>query len=155
MQHVLLEARARVGVGPDLVRRWFEELEAFPERYQFETHAGFVFTSGAFARVGARFHTREQFYGFPIALHFELTEVGEYQFTFRLTRPALPVWGAFLIQQTADGTTVLSLVVGETARQAAWFLRVPFVRSAVQRQIRGEIANIKSSIESTFPPPES
>jgi hypothetical protein len=155
MQHVLLEARTTVGVDPDLVRQWFEELEAFPERYQFETHAGFVFTSGTFAQVGARFRTREQFYGLPIVLHFELTEVSEYQFAFRLIRPALPVWGAFLIQQEADDTTILSLVVGETARQAAWFLRIPFARAAVERQIRGEIANIKSSIENTFSPPES
>ena len=155
MEHVLLEARTAVSIGADLVRQWFEELETFPERYQFETHAGFVFTSGTFAQVGACFRTREQFYGVPIVLHFELTEVSEYQFTFRLIRPALPVWGAFLIQQEADDTTVLSLVVGETARQAAWFLRVPFIRAAVERQICGEIANIKSSIESTFSSPES
>jgi hypothetical protein len=150
MGHILLEARDTVSADPDHVRQWFRELDAHPERYQFDTHAGFVFTSGTFGQVGSRFRTRERFYGLPITLYFELTEIGEDRFTFRLTRPALPVWGAFLIQRAAENTTALSLVVGESARQAAWFLRLPLIGAAVQRQIRGEIAHIKSSIESSF-----
>ena len=154
MEHILLEARDTLSVDPDHVRQWFKELDAHPERYQFDTHAGFVFTSGTFGQIGSHFRTRERFHGLPVTLQFELTEIDEDRFTFRLTRPALPVWGAFLIQRAADNTTVLSLVVGESARQAAWFLRLPLIRAAVHRQIRGEIAHIKSSIENSFSPPE-
>ena len=154
MEHILLEASDTIGVSPDRVRQWFKELDAHPERYQFDTHAGFVFTSGTFGQIGSHFQTRERFYGLPVTLYFELTEIGEDRFTFRLSRPALPVWGTFLIQCAADNTTALSLVVGESARQAAWFLRLPLIRAAVQRQICSEIAHIKSSIENWFTPPE-
>ena len=154
MQHVLFESKDVLDVSPDQVRRWFEELSTYPERYQFGTHAGFVFTSGAFGEIGARFRTEERFRGLPITLHFELTELGEASFTFRLVRPALPVWGSFLIGQTASGTASLALVVGEDAPRAAWFLRLPLVRSAIQRQISSEIAHIKSSVERVFSPPQ-
>jgi hypothetical protein len=154
MRNTLLEARAILGVEPGTVRQWFRELEAHPERYQFETHAGFTFTSGSFAQIGARFCTRERFCGVPVTLEFRLTEVSEDGFAFELTRPALPVWGAFRIEQAADSTTVLSLIVGENTPWSAWFLRAPPIRTAVQHQISGEIANIKSSIEGTLSSPE-
>jgi hypothetical protein len=112
--------------------------------------------SEAFGRVGARFQTRERFYGLSLELHFELAEVRDTGFAFRLLSPSLPVWGAFLIEQAADeeSVTSLSLVVGETIRWGAWFLRLPLVRGAVQRQISSEIAHIKASMEATFPSPE-
>ena len=156
MQDVLLVAQDNVGVAPDLARRWFIELGTYPERYQFRTHAGFTMTSAAFGQVGARFQTRERFYGLPVVLRFELTEVTETGFLFRLLSPPLPVWGAFLIEQAADGelVTALSLVVGETVRRGAWYLRLPLVRGAVKRQIRSEIAHIKTSMEATFSSPE-
>ena len=152
LQRVVLEARDTVNVAPDHVRQWFSELDIHPERYQFDTHGGFNFTSGSFGQIGARFRTRERFRGILVTLHFELTDLRENGFTFRLVHPALPVWGAFLISQEADGAASLVLQVGEDAPQAAWFLRLPFVRPAVQHQINGEISHIKSSIESAFPP---
>lgn len=154
-RYVVLEARDTVDVAPDHVRQWFRELATHPERYQFDTHSGFVFTSGSFGEIGARFQTQERFRGITVKLHFELTELSEDSFSFRLTRPALPVWGAFEIGETADGTASLALLVGEDAPQAAWFLRLPLVRSAVQRQISGEVAHIKSAIEKVFPAPHS
>jgi hypothetical protein len=147
MRNVLFAVREDVRVAPELARQWFIELQAYPERYQFGTHAGFVFTSGIFGEVGARFRTRERFRGLPLTLAFELTEVGESSFRFRLVRPALPVWGAFVIEGTGVNTTSLSLVIGEDRHRGAWFLRLPVVRGAVQRQIRGELAHIRSSME--------
>jgi hypothetical protein len=85
-----------------------------------------------------------------VTLRFELTGLDEDSFSFRLVQPPLPVWGAFVIGQAPDGTAELALQVGEDAPWAAWFLRLPLVRSAVQRQISGEIAHIKSSIERAF-----
>ena len=153
-QRVVLEAQDTVRVAPDHVRQWFMELDSHPERYRFDTHAGFAFISGSFGEVGARFQTQERFRGIPVTLRFELTGLGKDGIYFRLIRPALPVWGAFVIGQAKDGTATLSLQVGENAPNAAWFLELPLVRSAVQNQISGEIAHIKSSIESIFPPPQ-
>jgi hypothetical protein len=143
-----------VNVAPDHVRQWFSELDIHPERYRFDTHAGFDFTSGSFGEIGAQFRTQERFRGIPVTLRFELMDLQRDGFSFRLIRPALPVWGAFLIEQAADGAAAVTLQVGEDTPQSAWFLRLHPVRAAVQHQIDGEMANIKSSIERTFPPPQ-
>ena len=45
--------------------------------------------------------------------------------------------------------TVLSLDVGGTSRVGAWMLRLPPVRGAVRRQIRGEVEHIKASMEAS------
>jgi hypothetical protein len=93
MKPAVIKAEATVHVHIAQARRWFMELETHPERYQFETHAGFAFTQGRFGEVGARFQTWEQFYGLELKLYFELTDVDDTHFRFRLIRPALAVWG--------------------------------------------------------------
>jgi hypothetical protein len=150
MESAIITAEATVNVGTAQARRWFMELETHPERYRFETHAGFAFTQDngrRFGEIGASFHTWEQFYGLKLTLRFELVEVGEMHFRFRLTRPPLPVWGAFVIQETCNDTTHLRLEIGGTNRLGKWLLRFPLVRGAVQRQIRGEVEHIKTSME--------
>ena len=151
MEPAVIKAEATVHVHIAQARQWFVELETYPERYQFETHAGFAFTEGNLGKIGARFQTREQFYGLKLALHFELTEVGDRHFRFRLIRPALPVWGAFVMEEAPGDNTTLSLRVGGTTRLDAWLLRFPLVRDAVQRQIHGEIEHIKASMEAIYP----
>ena len=105
----VLEAKAEVGVSAAHVRQWFLDLEAHPERYRLETHAGFAFTQGTFGQAGAHFVTWERFGCLRLALHFELTEVGEWHFLFALVRPPLPVWGVYAIEDAGDsieGATV-------------------------------------------------
>jgi hypothetical protein len=151
MESAVIKAEARLDVGIAQARQWFMELETFPERYQFETHAGFAFVQGNFGEIGARFQTREQFYGLKLTLCFELTEVGDKYFRFRLIRPALPVWGAFVIEKAPGDNTNLSLEIGGITRPGAWLLRLPLARGAIQRQIRREVEHIKASMEASYP----
>ena len=150
MESAVIKAEATLDVSIAQARQWFMELERFPERYQFETHAGFAFVQGNFGEIGARFQTREQFYGLKLTLRFELTEVGDRYFRFRLIRPALPVWGAFVIGEAPGDSTNLSLEIGGITPLGAWFLQLPLVREAVQGQIRGEVEHIKASMEATY-----
>jgi len=151
MESAVTRTEEAVNVSIAQARQWFVELETHPERYQFETHAGFAFVQGNFGEIGARFQTREQFYGLKLTLRFELTEVGDRHFRFRLLRPALPVWGAFVIEEAPGDNTNLSLEIGGITRLGAWFLRFPLVRDAVQGQIRGEVEHIKALMEATYP----
>jgi hypothetical protein len=151
MESAIIKAETTVNVSIAQARQWFMELETHPERYRFETHAGFAFTQGNSGKVGARFRTRERFYGLTLILGFELTDVGDTHFRFRLIRPALPVWGAFAIEKAACDTTNLSLAIGGTSHLGAWLLQLPLVRGAVQRQIRGEVEHIKASMEVIYP----
>ena len=142
-----IKAEETVYVSIAQARQWFLELERHPERYQSETHAGFAFTQGNFGEIGARFQTWEQFYGLKLTLRFELTEVDDKHFRFRLICPALPVWGAFAIEEAPGDNTSFSLTIGGTTRLGAWLLQLPLVRGAVQGQIRGEVEHIKASME--------
>jgi hypothetical protein len=147
MESPIITAQAPVRVSVEQARRWFLELETYPERYRFETHAGFAFTQGGFGEIGARFQTWERFFGLRLTLGFELTEVADTRFRFRLVRPPLPVWGAFTIEP-ADGETVeLRLTIGGTSRLGHWLLRLPLVRGAIRRQIYGEVEHIEASME--------
>lgn len=154
-ESAVITAQATVHVGVAQARRWFMELETHPERYRFETHAGFTFDQGGerrFGQVGARFQTRERFYGLRLRLGFELTEVGDDHFRFRLVRPAAPVWGAFVIEEAGAAATNLRLAIGGTNRLGAWLLRLPLVRGAVRRQIHGEVQHVKASMEAVSAP---
>ena len=142
---ITAQAPVRVSVGR--ARRWFMELETHPERYRFETHAGFAFTQGGFGEIGAHFQTWERFFGLKLTLGFELTEVADTRFRFRLARPPLPVWGAFTIEPVDGEMVELRLAIGGTSRLGNWFLRLPLVRGAIGRQIRGEVEHIKASME--------
>ncbi|MGD1991617.1 MAG: hypothetical protein PVI59_00340 [Anaerolineae bacterium] len=150
MESVIIKAVAPVDVDLADARRWFLELERHPERYQFETHAGFEFTAGSFGEAGARFQTWEHFYGLKLTLSFELEEVGKTHFRFRLIRPPLPVWGVFVLERASSDVTFLRLEIGETTSLGRWLLRLPLVRGAIQRQIQGEVDHIKESMETVF-----
>ena len=149
-RRVVLGAESAVAVSVDQARQWFLELEAHPERYVLNTHAGFAFTQGGFGQTGSRFVTWERFYGLKLALHFELGEVEERRFFFLLRWPPLPIWGAFVIEQVQESVVNLLLQVGGTALVGEWFLKCPLVRSAVGRQIGYEVAHVKASMEALY-----
>lgn len=146
----LLTAEVCIGVSPRQARLWFLSLSDHPERYQFESHAGFTFTEGRFGEPGARFQTEEQFYGMRLTLKFELTDVGEDQFTFRLLAPIRGIWGYFALSPAKSGFTNLTLAIGSERVLNRWFLKLPLVRGAVQRQINGEVAHIKQSMDALY-----
>ena len=146
-EHPIIRAATEVLVPSAEARCWFVDLETHPERYQFETHAGFAFGAGDFGEIGARFQTWEEFLGLTINLHFELTETSDSHFRFRLIRPPLPIWGAFTIKERTGSSIDLGLEVGGTSRAGEWFLRLPIVRPVVQQQITSEIEHIKASME--------
>lgn len=151
MGRAILQASTSINASAAQARQWFLSLKAHPERYQFETHAGFAFTKGNFGEIGARFQTWEQFRGLKINLHFELTETSESHFRFRLLRPPLPVWCAFrLIEETADDTTNLHLEAGGTTSLGQWFLQLPLVKKTIQKQIQSEVDHIKDSMEAIY-----
>lgn len=146
----IIRADTSVDVGTAQAQQWFLDLETHPERYQFETHAGFAFTAGNFGQVGARFQTWEQFHGLRANLHFELTETSDHYFRFRLLRPPLPIWCAFAIEERVADATSLSLEVGGTTALGAWLLRLPLVKGTVLRQIQAEVDHIKASMEAIY-----
>jgi hypothetical protein len=148
MERAILQASTSVNISAAQARQWFLSLKAHPERYQFETHAGFAFTTGNFGEIGARFQTWEQLHGLEINLHFELTETSESHFRFRLLHPSLPIWCAFrLVEETTDNTTNLRLEVGGTTSLGLWFLRLPLIKRTIQKQIQSEVDHIKISME--------
>jgi hypothetical protein len=148
MSRAVLSARAVVDVSVEQAREWFLSLKQHPERYQFDTHDGFQFVEGSFGEVGARFMTRERFLFLKLELPFELTEVGDSGFQFRLTRPgSLHVWGRYDIDRAGGGGTALSLVVGSETRVGQVALRAFPVAAAVQRQIQREVDHVKASME--------
>jgi hypothetical protein len=146
----VIQAEAVVSVGLARARQWFLDLREHPERYHFETHAGFEFTEGDFGQVGAHFVTRERFYGVRLGLHFELTEVGERHFEFRVIRPSLPIWGAFSLQELDVRETLLCLEVGAIGRAGRWLLDLPGVQGAIGKQIRSEVMHVKASMETAY-----
>jgi hypothetical protein len=129
---------------------WFLSLEQHPERYEFETHGGFCFTEGCFGKVGARFQTREWFFGVPVSLGFELTEVEELGFTFQLVRPQMPIWGRFEIESVDGDRTKLSLVIDGSACLGRWVIQCPGVKQAIRQQIQREVVHIARSMQSAF-----
>ena len=149
MPTATVEAHTHVEVSQEAARQWFLELKEHPERYQFDTHAGFTFTQGDFGEVGARFETQERFYGLRLTLRFELTEVGESEVRFRVLRPPVPVWGAFVLEAEGPQGTLLTLRIGSDSQAGATFLNLPLVRGAIQRQIQAEVENIRDSMERT------
>jgi hypothetical protein len=147
VEQPVIQAATKVKVTSAEARQWFLDLETHPERYQFETHAGFAFSQGSFGEVGARFETWERFLGLTVNLHFELTQTSDSHFRFRLLRPLLPIWCAFAIEEITGGGVDLSLEAGGTTRAGASFLRLPVIKRIVQRQISNEVEHIKASIE--------
>lgn len=141
----IITAQADVQVDMQSARAWFLTLKTHPERYQFATHAGFRFTQGSFGEIGARFRTQEHFHGLQFTLRFILTQVEATRFQFRLEH--LPIWGAFTLDPQGAQSTRLQLDVGGNTSVGRCLLRCPPVYQAVKRQIQGEVAHIKTSME--------
>ena len=145
----VLIAEILVPVPMDFAMAWFLALADHPERYAFESHAGFAFTRGEFGEPGARFQTEERFAGFvKLVLRFELAEVGDRRFVFRLLSPPRNIWGCFELEPASQNTTHLRLAVGSDRSFQRRLLRLPPVRGAVQHQIAGEVAHISESMTS-------
>jgi hypothetical protein len=151
MSSATLTAATHVPVDLETARAWFLSLQEHPERYTFESHAGFTFTEGDFGEPGARFQTEERFYGLRMTLHFELTDVSDTAFRFELRRPRLPVWGTFHLEPADDAGVNLRLIVGSETKAGATFLTLPLVQGAIRRQIQAEVDHIKASMMSLTP----
>jgi len=148
MRKGILRAEALVDVSLEEARRWFMSLQDHPDLYRFDTHDGFQFVDGSFGEVGALFRTRERFLGLDLKLLFELTEVGESAFAFRLAHPrSLGIWGRFSIGVANGDRSQLSLDVGSAAVLGRLVLQVPPVAKPVGRQIEREVAHVKASME--------
>ena len=148
----VLLAQTDIDVPLDYARRWFYELADHPERYTFNSHAGFTFTQGSFGETGAQFQTEERFAGVRLRLEFELTGVEARRFTFQLQKPLDRIWGYFELDPLDEGTTQLSLGIGSDQAPQRALLRAPLVRGAVQAQIEGEVAHIAESMENLYQP---
>jgi len=147
----VLRAQADVDVTVEQARDWFLSLREHPERYKFDTHEGFQFVDGDFGEVGARFKTREQFLFFKLELLFELTEVEESAFWFRLIAPvSMGIWGRFDIIGGEEKGIRLSLDIGSDTKAGRLMLCCYPVAVLIHRQIYGEISHIKWSMERTF-----
>jgi len=145
----VIKAERVVNVSISQAREWFLSLKDHPERYCFGTHEGFEFVRGSFGEVGARFKTRERFYFLSLELLFELVEVSESFFRFRLIRPSwMDAWGVFRVQELGPGSVRLQLEIGSDGRRGRSWLESYPVANAVRRQIRREVAHIKESMES-------
>jgi hypothetical protein len=143
-----ISAQTVVNVSVSQARDWFMSLNDHPERYRFATHAGFEFVQGNFGEVGARFKTREKFYFLKQELLFELVEVDETSFRFRLLSPSwLHVWGAFIMQELSPESIVLRLEIGSTTPYGRLGLRCYPLATAIHRQITLEVTHIKASME--------
>ena len=148
MREPILGVRTDVAAPVEAVRDWFLSLQDHPERYAFETHGGFAFEKGGFGERGAEFTTRERFLLVTLELRFELTEVGERAFSFRLLRPAaLEIWGRFEIEEAGPGRSFLALRIGSESRAGQLLLRCYPVAASIHRQICGEVRHIKRSVE--------
>jgi hypothetical protein len=151
MHDPVLVAEALIEVPLDFARAWFLALADHPERYAFESHAGFVFTQGEFGQPGARFQTEERFAGmFRLVLKFELAQVEDQRFTFTVLSPTRGIWGYFELEPVSQSTTQLRLAVGSEQRVQRRFLGLPPVRSAIQHQIQGEVTHISRSMAALY-----
>ncbi len=123
-------------------------LKDHPERYRFATHEGIEFVQGDFGEVGSCFKTREKFYCLTLELRFELIEVHENSFRFRLSSPSwLRVWGAFRVQELGPETISLHLEIGSGTRSGQFWLSLYPLAVAIRQQITREVVHIKASME--------
>jgi hypothetical protein len=143
----VLQAISDIEVSQQQARAWFLSLADHPERYTFDSHAGFTFTEGEFGEPGARFQTTERFQGLTVTLKFKLTDVAQDRFTFSLLAPVRGIWGYFELQPAGAGATRLVLAIGSRRRLQRGLLKLPLIRRSVQQQIEGEVAHIKQSME--------
>lgn len=144
----VIGAERVVNVSAGQARAWFLSLKDHPERYRFSTHAGFEFVRGDFGEIGARFRTRERFFCLELELLFELVEVEETAFRFRLIKPGwIDVWGMFSMQALSPESVMLRLEIGSDKRRGQGWLKAPPVAAAISKQIAGEVAHIKESME--------
>lgn len=151
MTEAIISAQTTVDVTPAQARQWFLSLKEHPERYQFATHEGFEFVEGDFGEIGARFKTREKFYFLKLELLFELTEIRESAFRFRLIRPEnLQIWGEFRIEESGEGKARLTLDIGSLTPLGQTALASYPVAAAVRGQIEGEVEHIKASMENVY-----
>jgi hypothetical protein len=153
MTPALISAQREVGVSIDEARDWFLSLKDHPERYRFETHLGLEFIRGDFGQPGARFKTREKFYSLRLELLFELVEVDERVFRFRVVSlPRLNIWGAFHVEGLRPEAVRLRLEIGSNSTLGRALLGFYPAETAIRRQITREVEHIQESMESLYAP---
>jgi hypothetical protein len=153
MSQPIVSAQQEVNVSIDEARDWFLSLKDHPERYRFETHQGVEFLQGTFGEEGSRFKTREKFTFLTIDLQYELIEVGEGLFGFRLVNlPWFHIWGVFRVKELSAHRVVLALEIGASQPLGRSLLTFYPVKMAVDGQVHREVAHIKQSMESLSAP---
>jgi hypothetical protein len=149
MSQPSISAQQEVDVTIDEARNWFLSLKDHPERYRFETHMGIEFLEGTFGEAGARFKTREKFLFLTTDLRYELVEVDERSFAFRLLNmPWFHIWGVFRVKERNAHSVLLALEIGASQSLGRSFLAFYPVQNAVNEQVHREVAHIKQSMES-------
>lgn len=134
---------------------WFDSIGQKPNRYQFATHGGVVIISGRLDRPGAIFETREQFFGLPVRLQFQITQVEPDKFTFQLIKPLGRgcILGQFLLTRLGAQETRLTLRIfgGKPESFLTGVLQILFfaspLRWAIRKQIRAEVEFIRQAVE--------
>lgn len=145
----MISAEDVVNFSTEQAREWFLSLKDHPERYRFGTHEGFEFLEGNFGEVGSRFKTRERFQFLTLELYFEMVEVDDISFRFRLTKPAwMDVWGRFSMLELSPEAITFRIEIGSDTRRGGWWLSLPPVAGAIREQITGEVYHIGESMES-------
>ena len=147
MKYPVLTAQTAIAKPAQTVREWFLSLQDHPERYRFASHEGFFFDEGGFGAVGARFHTIEHFSGLRMTLHFALSNIGDWHFSFDLQRPISGVWGTFGIEEVNENSSTLTLNVGSRSKIGRTVLHLPLIRQAVQKQIQAEVEHVRTCIQ--------
>jgi hypothetical protein len=149
----MISAERIINVSVEQARDWFFSLEDHPERYRFATHEGIEFVHGNFGEVGSRFKTRERFFFLKLELLFEVIDVGETSFRLRLVKPSwVDAWVAFSMPESGPDSVTLMLKIGSDTKRGGRWLGFPPVASAIRRQITGEVAHIKESMEAEYKP---
>jgi hypothetical protein len=139
MSQPVISAQQEVDVALDEARNWFLSLKDHPERYRFETHMGIEFLKGTFGEVGAQFKTREKFLFLTIDLKYELVEVDERSFAFRLLNlPWFHIWGVFRVKERNAHSVLLALEIGASQPLGRSFLSFYPVKTAVDGQVHRE-----------------
>lgn len=152
-----IKAQRLINASSQEVKQWLKTLENDPKKYKFDTHQGFQLESGTLSKTGATFTTQEIFAGLKFSFNFQVTEVSQNKFEFKLIKPSwlasLGIKGKFKTVPVSDQQTILQLIIFNKANDfftrvvAMLFLYLSPVRFLVANQINKEVRFVKNSIE--------
>ena len=152
-----IKAQRLINASNYEVKQWLKNLEKNPKKYNFDTHQGFQLKSGTLSEPTSVFKTQEIFAGLKFSFNFQVTEVSQNKFEFKLIKPSwlasLGIKGKFKTVPVSDQQTILQLIIFNQANDyftrvvAMLFLYLSPVRFLIAKQINKEVKFVKSSIE--------